>query len=195
MTASASPNSIDRLSQDHIDMRMALNMLEREVASVAQYHAPDAALIGGAVQYFANFPARCHQPIEEMLFDVLKTRAPDAARDADSTGEHAELVERIGEFAMMARNLFMDAPKWRVPFCATARSFIVKKREHIRFEEKTLFRAALEHLKPEDWSAIDRAARAANAQWNDDPASAEAIEVLGLKLVGEARANGAVHRP
>ncbi len=194
MTATAFPDSINRLSQDHIDMRLALNMLEREVASVAQYHAPDGDVIGGACQYFANFPARCHHPIEEMLFDILQSRAPEAAKRASAPAQHGKIVALIGELALMARNLFIDPPKWRVPFCATARSFIVLKREHIRAEETTLFSLALEHLKPEDWYAIDHAASAANAQWNDDPASTRAAEILGLRLVREARASGAAHR-
>lgn len=195
MTATVFPDTINRLSQDHIDMRMALNMLEREVASVAQYHPPDGEVIGSAVQYFANFPARCHHPIEDMLFDLLKARAPEKAQESALTTQHHKIDEMIGELALMARNLFLDPPKWRVPFCATARAFIVQKRDHIRAEETTLFRLALDHLKQEDWNAIDHAAGAANAQWNDDPASARATEVLGLKIVREARASASAHRP
>ncbi len=190
----AFPASINRLSQDHIEMRMALTTLEHEVASVAQYHPPDGALIGGAVQYFANFPARCHQPIEQMLFDALQRRAPAAAKEAADPAEHDRIIASADETASMARNLFLDPPKWRAPFCATARNFIILKREHIRGEEKTLFRLACEHLAPEDWTAIERAARAADAQWNDDPASARAIEALGLRLVREGRASDAAHR-
>jgi hemerythrin-like domain-containing protein len=172
VTVTALPDSIARLSQDHIDMRVALKMLEREVASVAQYHPPDAVLIGGAVQFFAHFPARCHHPIEHMLFDVLASRAPEAATRVTYPAQHAKIIENIGELALMARNLFLDPPQWRVPFCATARAFIVQKRDHINGEEKTLFPLALEHLRPEDWFAIDHAAGAANAAWNDSPTNA-----------------------
>lgn len=190
----ALPDSITRLSQDHIAMRMALTMLEREVAAVAQYHAPDGEVIGGAVHYFAHFPSLCHHPIEQMLFDMLQGRAPEAAKAATNPGQHVKVVELVGELALMTRNLFLDPPKWRVPFCATARAFTTLKREHINSEEKTLFRFALDHLTAEDWFAIDRAAGAANAAWNDNPARAQAAEALGLNLVREARASGAAHR-
>lgn len=191
MTKTTLPDSIGRLSQDHIDMRMALNMLEREVDAVAQYHDPDGDLLGGAAQYFATFPQQCHHPIEELIHDVLSSRAPDAATQAMAVKDHDSIEERVGEFALMTRNLFIDAPKWRVPFCSTARGFITAKRDHIRDEERLLFRLALEHLQPEDWLAIDRATRTANAKWNDDPSGGAAYDVL--KLTGEraARANGA----
>jgi len=130
-----------------------------------------------------------------MLFGVLQARAPAAAQEASSHAEHIKTVALIGELALMSRNLFLDPPKWRVPFCATARSFILQKRDYINREETTLFRVALDHLTQEDWTAIDHAARAANAPWNDDPTSTQAAEALGLKLAREARASGAVRRP
>src|SRR5690606_34884358 len=115
----------------------------------------------------------CHHPIEEMIHDVLKARAPDVAEGAVKgtlgVAQHKLIVERVGEFALMARNLFLDAHKWRISFCVTARTLIVMKREHIREEERVLFRAALDHLTPEDWHAVDCVAAAANAAWNDDP--------------------------
>lgn len=193
-TRTSFPEAIGCLSHDHIEMRMALNMLEREVNAVAEYHEPDSDALGGGVQYFAKYPARCHHPIEEMIHAALKARAPEIADAIPSVGQHEKIVERIGEFAMMMRNLFLDAPKWRVPFCATARSFITLKRDHIREEEKVLFPAAQEHLTAEDWLEIDRAARESLAQWNADPGHVAATDVLSLGAEREARASGSARR-
>ncbi len=168
-------------------------MLEREVESVAQYHEPDPLLLGGCVQYFVDVPARRHHPIEKMIHDLLRARAPDAVDAAANAREHETLVAQAGELAMMTRNLFLDTPKWRVPFCATARRFVVLKREHIRAEEK-LHRVAIAHLLPEDWLAVERAAQAANAAWNDNRKTAPAYDVLGLTSLRGSRATGAVRR-
>lgn len=179
-------------------MRMALNMLEREVDAVAQYHDADTDVLGGAVQYFAHFPSRRHHPIEDMIRDMLTSRAPEATAQIRGVSPHTQLEECIGELALMTRNLFIDAPKWRVPFCATARAFITLKRDHIREEERLLFRIALDHLTPEDWLAVDRAARTANAAWNDQandpPDGTAAIDLLRLRDARGVRASGAARR-
>lgn len=154
------PDSLLRLSQDHIDLRLALNVLEGEVDAVAQYHEPDGALLGNSVQYLANFFAGGHHAVEEMIQAALLTRAPaDAAKAAEWIGEHSAIVARAGDLTMMVRNLFIDTPKWRVPFCGTARAFIVMKRNHFSGEENSLFPLAVRHLTGEDWREIDAAAR------------------------------------
>jgi hemerythrin-like domain-containing protein len=191
MNAPAFPNTIRRLTQDHIDMRMALSTLEREVDSIAQYHEPDAVLLGGAMQYFANFPARCHHPVEEMIYAALKARSPLAAVRAGCVEQHARIVEYIGELSMTTRNLFLETPKWRVPFCGTARNFITLKRDHIRDEERNLFRLSVEHLSAEEWQEIDRAARDADARWSTEEMS---YDVLGLRIDRGARATGSARR-
>ncbi len=190
MTGFNIPPAINRLSQDHIDMRMALAMLEREVAAVAQYHDPDADLLGGCAQYFADVPAHRNRPIADMIHGLLTARAPKIAALASNVAEREELVAQTGELAMMTRNLFIDPPKWRIPFCATARRFIALKRDHIREEEK-LHRLALEHLRPEDWRTVDRAAQTANAAWNDRRRTAPTYDVLGFTSVRGLRAIGA----
>jgi branched-chain amino acid transport system ATP-binding protein len=191
MSTTAFPDSLRRLSQDHVDMRAALSMLEQEVDSVAQYHAPESDLLGSAVQYFATFPARCHHPVEEMIHGALKARSPLAAAQAAGITQHERIIERIGDLAMMTRNLFLDAPKWRVPFCAAARGFITLKRDHIRDEEKNLFRLGVEHLSADEWHEIERAALDAHARWVGE---AMASDMPGLRIDRGARANGSVRR-
>lgn len=195
MTRTTPPDCLVRLSQDHIDLRLALNLLEGEVNAVAQYHDPDGELLGGSAQYFANFPAGCHHPIEDMILAALTARAPRAAEQAKGhVAQHRAIEERVGELAMMVRNLFIDTPKWRLPFCATARAFIVMKRDHIRAEERTLFRLALEHLTQEEWRDLDRAARDLQAHWTNRTANAAAVLRLGFRTVREGRASAAARR-
>jgi hemerythrin-like domain-containing protein len=159
------PDCLLRLSQDHIDLRLALNVLEGEVDAVAQYHEPDGEVLGNSVQYFANFLAGSHHPVEELIQTALTTRAPaDAAQAAKGIDQHDALVARVGDLTLVVRNLFIDTPKWRVPFCATARAFIVMKRDHIRGEENGLFPLAVKHLTGEDWRELDGAARALAAR-------------------------------
>lgn len=159
------PDPLIRLSQDHIDLRLALNVLEGEVDAVAQYHEPDGELLGNSVQYFANFLAGNHHPVEELIQTALMSRAPaDAAQTAKGIDQHDAIVARVGDLTLMVRNLFIDTPKWRVPFCATARAFIVMKRDHIRGEENGLFPLAVKHLTSQDWQKIGIAARALAAR-------------------------------
>jgi len=184
MSTSPQPTSIGRLFQDHIDLRLALTAFEQEVDAVAQYHAPDPVLLGAAAQYFVRFPARCHHPIEDMVYEALKARAPDAAELAASVKQHGDLDTRAGDLALLTRNLFLETPKWRVPYCAAARSYIVLKREHIREEEKVLFRLARIHLADEDWRPIDAISQEVHARWTEDAAAARIVQALTLKNGG-----------
>ncbi|MGE4064597.1 MAG: hemerythrin domain-containing protein [Rhodospirillaceae bacterium] len=187
------PEALRRLAQDHIDIRLALNALEREVNSVAQYHEANSDVLGRGVQYFAHFPKSYHHPIEESLVTKLKLRAPEAAARGGGVAQHERIVEGIGELAMMMRNLFLDPPKWRLPFCASARSFITLKRDHMRDEETVVFRLALEHLAEEDWTEIDQASQKTHSAWMNHPAR-PVTGLLGLRNEGAVRASAAARR-
>lgn len=155
------PDALERLSQEHIDMRVMLSQIEREIEVIAQYRDPDAETIPRAIRYFVDYPAQRHHPVENMIFEFLKTRVPEDLGGIDCIADHADLELRIGEFALMTRNLFLDPPKWRMPFCETGRNFVTAKRRHIRAEETYLFPLSLQHLTEENWVTVENLARRA----------------------------------
>ena len=61
----------------------------------------------------------------------------------------------------MIRSILTDREVPRRTFDDVMRDFIEQERKHMAMEERVLFPAAVNALRPEDWAAID-------ARWSDN---------------------------
>jgi hemerythrin-like domain-containing protein len=96
-----------------------------------------------------------------MIFDKLKARNPPAAkRIGDVEAEHRQETERLDRVARVVRNVLLDREVVRQTFSDVMRDFIDHQRVHMAMEERTLFPAAANALRPEDWQEIE-------SKWND----------------------------
>ena len=152
----AFPDVLGRLSLDHLAFRRALNILDRQVAAIAQYKAPDFDILAGLLRYLGEYPANFHHPIEEEIYNALKVRSAEQALEvSEIEREHQDLAAKLERFADAVSAMSADAEISRKAFCEIARSFIAGERLHIRREEGLFYAYALEHLTPEDWEKID----------------------------------------
>ena len=60
--------AIDILRREHANMAKLLSLLEQQIGKVEQSQSPDYELIKSIADYFADFPATCHHPKEDVLF-------------------------------------------------------------------------------------------------------------------------------
>jgi hemerythrin-like domain-containing protein len=152
--------AIGKLSHDHIAFRRMLNVLDRQVAAVAQYHAPDYDVLLGVVSYLETYPGKYHHPVEDLIYDAICKRRPKVAADvAHVAAEHGEIAARFRNFAAVVQAIMSDVEVSRTAFCVTAREFIAFERKHIREEETVMFALANRWLTNEDWFEIDMAMR------------------------------------
>lgn len=157
----ALPDTLARLSKDHIAFRRALNVLERQVNAAGQYHELDFDVLNGVVTYFRDFPGRFHHPVEHLIYAALKKRAPEVEAEIEATEEeHGRIGQELAVFAEAVRRILAEAEISRQAFCKAAHDFIDFERRHIRGEEGSLFYLAVERLTPEDWRDVDQHARA-----------------------------------
>ena len=148
------PKAIERLARDHINARRALNTLEQQVETVAQYQSPDQEIIAGVVAFFADNGG--HHTVEDMIFSALRKRAPQKLEELDEVAaEHDEGKDRLDAFAEIARRAHRDIETSRLSFCRAARAFIDFERKHIHKEEMRFFRYAIEYLTHHDWMKIE----------------------------------------
>lgn len=147
---------IDSLRQDHRNFESLLQVLQQEVAIFERAERPDYEVLEALVGYFQGYPDSCHHPKEDAVFEKLKQRDPAAAESVGGLEkEHAELADRLRNFASVVQKVLDEHTLPRETFIEAARGFIEHEREHMRKEEETFFSAAEKALQDEDWADLD----------------------------------------
>jgi hemerythrin-like domain-containing protein len=160
---------IDVLREEHRNIEKLLGVLEQELGVFDRHERPDYETLQAVVDYFAEYPARCHHPKEDMIVDVLKMRDPAAARAVgDVVSVHRQEGERLRRLAHMIENVRTGGELPRQAVDDVVRDFIAHERRHIEAEERALFPAAIRVLRPADWAGIEaRMSDARDPLFND----------------------------
>lgn len=146
---------IDVLREEHRNIEKLLGVLEQELGVFDRRERPDYETLQAVVDYFAEYPARCHHPKEDMIVDVLKMRDPAAARAVgDIESDHRQEEERLRRLAHTIETVRTGAELPRQAVDDVVRDFIAHERRHIEAEERALFPAAIKVLRPADWARI-----------------------------------------
>jgi hemerythrin-like domain-containing protein len=147
---------IEMLQEEHRNIAKLINVLEQELKVFDRRERPDYEIFQAIIEYFKDFPDKCHHPKEDVVFQILKQRSPAVAGAVgDIESEHRLEAERLRRFAQMVDDILADQEIPRDSFHIAAEDFIDHQRRHMAKEEQLLFPAALETLTPEDWAKID----------------------------------------
>lgn len=148
--------AIEILRKEHVNMARLLALLEHQISRVERADRPDYELIKAIADYFADFPASCHHPKEDIIYDRLRQRNPGAAKAmGDLEDEHGAVAVRLDQLMLAIDNVLLEVEVSRERFCTVARGFIEDERKHMVMEERYFFPVALEALDDGDWSDID----------------------------------------
>lgn len=166
-------NIIQILLEEHRNIDKLLLVLEHELEVFDRSEEPDYEIFQAVVQYFQDYPERCHHPKEDMVFDKLKMRDADlAARVGDVENEHEVETLRLNRLAEAIDDVLAGREVLRQTFHDVVQDFIDHQRRHMDKEEHMLFPAAVQRLRPEDWAEID-----ARLSDRKDPLFNGAIEI------------------
>lgn len=147
---------IDVLREEHRNIEKLLGVLEQELGVFDRRERPDYDTLQAVVDYFAEYPARCHHPKEDMIVDILKMREPAAARAVgDIEEDHRQEAERLRRLAHTIESVRTGGELPRQAVDDVVRDFIAHERRHIAAEEQALFPAAVTVLRPADWARIE----------------------------------------
>jgi len=150
------PKIIDLLLEEHQNIERLLLVLEHELEIFDRSGRPDYEILQTIIQYFQDYPERCHHPKEEMIFEKLKARdAVAAKRFGDVEAEHEVETRRLRSFARAVDSVLADQEFLRESFHLAVNDFIEHQRQHLQKEERLLFPAAIKALRREDWAEID----------------------------------------
>jgi hemerythrin-like domain-containing protein len=146
---------IDFLRREHRNIEKLLLVLERELSIFDRGERPDYEVIRAVISYFEVYPEVYHHPQEDLVFAKLRTRDPAAAaKVGDLASEHQKGGERLRRVAHALGNVLADREVLRQNVDTIIRDFIEHERRHIMMEDRDFFPAAVEALRPSDWTEI-----------------------------------------
>lgn len=148
--------TLDRLHQEHKDLARLLDILEAELARFDAAGTPDYEVMLAIADYFTDYPAACHHPKEDLVYNALVARRPELADSiGDIVSEHVSLGNQVKQFADAVHNVLQDVNVSRDAFDHVVRNFVTQQRRHIDLEEGRFFPLAAETLSNTDWAEID----------------------------------------
>ena len=167
------PKALSVLRQEHTNMAMLLDVLDRQLAVVKAGEPPAYDIVKGILDYFLTYPELYHHPKEDLIY--LRLRARDSAEAkplADLLTGHEDIALLTRRFARATVDQILNpgAAQWQW-FISLGREFVDTNRRHMAEEEEHFFPLALRVLSPEDWAAIE----AQVTDW-EDPLFGRSVE-------------------
>ena len=149
-------NIIQILLEEHRNIDKLLLVLEHELEVFDRSEEPDYEILQAVIQYFQDYPESCHHPKEDMVLEKLKVRDPAAAnRIGDVEAEHQVETKRLRRLVEAVEEILADREFLRQTFHDVVHDFIEHQRQHMDKEERLLFPAAVQGLRPDDWAELD----------------------------------------
>jgi hemerythrin-like domain-containing protein len=146
---------IEILRQEHRNIEKLLRVLERELNVFDRGERPNYEVVLAVIDYFKDYPDSCHHPKEDMIYERLKLRdASAAATIGDLEAEHQEGARRLRRVGQIVEAVLNDQDLMRHVVYDTVHDFIDHERRHMAMEERLVFPAALNALRPADWAEI-----------------------------------------
>ena len=132
---------LGELRQDHKNMALLLDLLERESNRIYEGEEPDYELIHDVMQYMTVYPDAVHHPKEDRLYAELKSVRPDLSGGFDRiTVDHRSIAEQglqlRDDIASISSGSFVRRKK----VVAEALRYVNTLRSHMQWEELDLFR-------------------------------------------------------
>lgn len=160
------PEIMVTLNSEHRYISSLLEALAEQADNLLPGRTADYALMHDIVHYMASFPDEYHHPREDLVFERLVSRDPEARPLVEELLEgHREINRRSRELLghlerVVRRGQAPDTQKLKY-LCDR---YIGHYWEHINVEEGRVFPRATAKLRPDDWFAVN-----AQAKYVDDP--------------------------
>lgn len=129
------------LHEDHRNMAILLNLIEREANLIYAGDEPDFELLHDVMHYMTVYPDAVHHPKEDRLYAELKMVRPDLGAGFDRiTLDHRSISENgiklREELGAISAGSFIS----RKTIVGNALRYVNQLRSHMQWEELDLFR-------------------------------------------------------
>ena len=183
-------NIIEQIRDEHKNMAKLLDALERQVAVFSDGGKPDYEVLVGIVDYFLDYPERCHHPKEDILARKILEGSDTAGPLQKLEAQHEELGILTRRFSRLVRRVLDEAELSRSDLTRSATEFIATQRHHMEMEEEHFLPLAEAVLSQDDLAALDSELFAETDPLMDPDTEARYSTLRNAILSWEAEAHG-----
>ena len=132
---------MNHLRQDHRNMAILLNLLERETDRLHAEQDADIELMLDILRYMTVYPDVVHHPNEDKVYAELNAARPDLATGMHRvTKDHREIEQQGNSLRDLCARAESGEPVRRVELVSSASRYIDSLRSHMNWEESDLFK-------------------------------------------------------
>jgi len=147
---------LDDLHEDHRNMAVMLDLLERETGRIREGENPDYELLHDIMRYMTVYSDAVHHPKEDIVYSAMKAKRPELAEGLERVEPEHEDIARLGE---TLRNdveaVASGATVTRERIIEDSTDYVHRLRAHMLWEEEDLFRRADALVKDESLMFVD----------------------------------------
>jgi len=128
------------LREDHRNMGIMLDLLERDLARIRDSDKPDYELIHDIMRYMTVYSDAVHHPKEDLLYGAMKDEDPSLAAGLEKVEpEHREIAILGETLRNDVEAIASGAAVTRFRLVADMSDYIERLRRHMSWEEEDLF--------------------------------------------------------
>jgi hemerythrin-like domain-containing protein len=136
------------LREDHKNMALMINLLERESNRIYEGDEPDYELLHDIMHYMTVYPDAVHHPKEDRLYAELKAARPDLSTGFERiTMDHRHIADLSLRLRNDIASINSGNPIKRNAVVADALRYVNTLRGHMQWEELDLFRRVDEMIR------------------------------------------------
>ena len=129
------------LRQDHRNMALMINLIERESNQIYKGAEPDYELLGDIMHYMTVYPDTVHHPKEDRVYAELKAVRPDLSSGFDRiTVDHRNIAELGTKLRNDVASVIAGSMVPKNSVVADTLRYVNTLRGHMQWEELDLFR-------------------------------------------------------
>lgn len=141
--------------EEHRKFEKLLMLVEGELDRFRFGEQANSRMLLDAVSYMTQYPARFHDPKEDLAWEIVLERLPSVARLVDSLHRQHGLVARSGEDLQGVCDSWMaNALMPRRQIERSARVYIDAFRIQLGMEERLMMPLAQGLLSEDDWAGL-----------------------------------------
>ena len=148
---------LDQLTEDHKNFTRVLGLLQRQLDELTSFNSPDYYLMLKIVQYFEEYPGRCHHPVEDALLSIYLKRSTDGADIIENLLKDHSGLEKITldlrsqiEAILAGKKIDIEVFKHQLA------GFLQRQQDHMAVEELKVFPLLRKVLNDGDWDTVKR---------------------------------------
>ncbi len=147
---------LNDLREDHRNMSIMLDLLERETNRIQRGEKPDYELIHDIMRYMTVYSDAVHHPKEDVLYSAIRKEKPELAGGLERVGPEHEELAKLGE---ALRNdieaIASGAAVTRERIVTDTMDYVERLRQHMQWEEGDLFKRADSLVDAETAMVVD----------------------------------------